>query len=237
MRDGDLGHRFRAHRPDRELAQPLRTDAEHQVGQRLGVPRFEGDRPRVAPAADRLQLGDVRRGLLVRLVLQQPREQQVPRLQQRQVLLVLDLGRGQQPGRLQVEQGGGDEQELARLVQVPLVAHGAQVRDELVGDLVQRDLGDVQLVLADQLEQQVERAGEVVQPDREATRLFAGARIGGHHTVDLGGQLRSDGGVAGAVRRVEGRCGHRETVDDAAGGRRATYRSAWAAMTSRASCR
>ena len=36
------------------------------------------------------------------------------------------------------------------------------------GDGVQRHLGDVELVLADQLQQEVERALEVVQPDLEA---------------------------------------------------------------------
>ena len=42
------------------------------------------------------------------------------------------------------------------------------VGDELVGDPRQRDLGDVELVLGDQAEQQVERALEVVQVHREA---------------------------------------------------------------------
>jgi hypothetical protein len=57
--------------------------------------------------------------LLVRAVLQQPREQQVARLEQREVLLVLDLGRGQQPGCLEVEQRRRDDEELGRLVEVP----------------------------------------------------------------------------------------------------------------------
>src|SRR3712207_8906289 len=60
-----------------------------------------------------------------------------------------------------------DLEELAGLVEVELVAERVQVRDELVGHLGQRDLGDVELVLADQLQQQVERALEVGQPDGE----------------------------------------------------------------------
>ena len=58
------------------------------------------------------------------------------------------------------------EQELGGLPQVPLGVRGLgglDVGDELVGDLGQGDLGDVELVLADQPEQQVERAGEHVQ--------------------------------------------------------------------------
>nr|WP_238455363.1 hypothetical protein [Micromonospora sp. ATA51] len=242
MRDGDLGHRPRGHRLQRQLEQPLRADAEHQVGQRLGVPGLQGDRAGVAAAADGLQLGDVRRGLLVRLVLQQPGEEQVPRLQQGEVLLVLHLGGGQQPGGLEVEQGGRDQQELARLVQVPLVAHRPDVGDELVGDLVQRHLGDVELVLADELEQQVERAGEVGQPDGEPAGL--GGVPGGQHTVDLRGRLGGDRRVGGAGRRggwVEGRCGHPTTVVDGPDGPvtwcTPDYRSVWAAITSRASCR
>ena len=73
---------------------------------------------------------------------------------------------GQQPGRLDVEQGGGDEQELRGLAEVPLGVEAwcaPDVRDELVGDLGQRDLGDVELVLGDQPEQQVERPGEDVE--------------------------------------------------------------------------
>src|SRR5207249_8372048 len=112
--------------------------------------------------------------LLESLVLQQAREQQVARLQQGQVLLVLDDRGGQQPGGLEVEQGGRDNEELAGLVEVPVVAHRPDVGDELVGDLVQRDLGDVQLVLADQLQQQVERPAEVFQRDPESTTSSLG---------------------------------------------------------------
>src|ERR671920_1179823 len=48
------------------------------------------------------------------------------------------------------------------------------VRDELVGDLRQRDLGDVELVLGDQLQEQVERALEVVEAHLEPRRGVAG---------------------------------------------------------------
>ena len=68
----------------------------------------------------RSQLGEVGGRQLVGAVLQQPGEQQVARLEQREVLLVLDLGRRQQPGGLEVEQGRRDDQELGRLAEVPL---------------------------------------------------------------------------------------------------------------------
>ena len=92
------------------------TSSGSSVGElRLQRDRRAGSRPAVGHP-----LGEGAATLLVRPVLQQPGEEQVPRLEQGQVLLVLDLGRGQQPGRLEVEQGGRDDQELAGLVEVPL---------------------------------------------------------------------------------------------------------------------
>ena len=66
-----------------------------------------------------------------------------------EVVLVLGTALRQQPGGLEVEQGRGDDQELGGLAQ-PLIAPDSflllDVRDELVGDLRQGDLGDVQQI-------------------------------------------------------------------------------------------
>ena len=105
--------------------------------------------------------GEPAGGLLEGPVLQQPGEQQVAGLEQRDILGVDQLALRQQPGDLQVEQGGGDDQELARLIELLGDVEAAQVGDELVGDRAQRDLGDVQLVLGDEGQQQVERAAEI----------------------------------------------------------------------------
>ena len=136
-------------------------------GTQVGEPRLQRRLAREPAGRLGLALAQERRRLLVGLVLQQPGEQQVAGLEQLEVVLVVDVGGGQQPGGLEVEQRGGDDEELAGLVEVQLVAERPQVGDELVGDLRQRDLGDVELVLADQLQQQVERALEVGQPDGE----------------------------------------------------------------------
>ena len=80
------------------------------------------------------------------------------------------LGVRQQPRGLEVEQGGRDDEELRGLVEVGVVAERGEVGDEVVGDAVQRQLGDVELVLADELQEQVERAGEVVEADGEPRR-------------------------------------------------------------------
>jgi hypothetical protein len=78
-------------------------------------------------------VGDVLEGP----VLQQAREQQVARLDEGEVLVVLRAGLRQQPGRLEVQQGRRDEQELGGLRQVPARGFrplGLDVGDELVGD-------------------------------------------------------------------------------------------------------
>ena len=85
---------------------------------------------------------------------------------------------GQQPGGLEVEQRGGDEEELRRLPEVPVgvgLLGAPDVRDELVGHLGQRHLGDVELVLADEAEQQVERSREDVEVHLEGGRPRRGA--------------------------------------------------------------
>ena len=92
-------------------------------GSSAGEPLLEPDRARVPaatppPAARSSTAGD----LLERAVLQQPREEQVARLEQREVLLVLDVALRQQPGRLEVEQGRGDQQERRGLLEVPAPA-------------------------------------------------------------------------------------------------------------------
>ena len=109
--------------------------------------------------------------MLERPVLQQPREQQVAHLEQRQVLLVVHLTGGQQPGRLEVQQRGGDDEERGGLVELELPADGLGVGDEVVGHLMQRHLGDVEAVREDQLQQQIERPLEIAQPDLEAALL------------------------------------------------------------------
>src|SRR5699024_10971510 len=102
--------------------------------------------------------------------LQQPGEQHVSCLQQRQVLLVLDLPRGHQTGRLEVEERGGHHQELGHLLEPGLPAQQPRVRDELVGHRVQGHLGHVEATRVDERQQQVERAGEVGQVDGERPR-------------------------------------------------------------------
>ena len=84
-------------------------------------------------------------------VLQQPGEQQVAGFEQGEVFGVVHLALGQQPGGFEVEQGGGDHDELGGLFEIPptgpvLGLASLDVGQELVGDNAQRDLGDVEPV-------------------------------------------------------------------------------------------
>ncbi len=83
----------------------VEADADQHLGQQAGEPLLQPDRPRVPPRLPRQPLLEHGRDLLERAVLQEPGEEQVARLEQREVLLVLDVALRQQPGGLQVEQG------------------------------------------------------------------------------------------------------------------------------------
>ena len=151
-----------------EVGEPGRVDAQQHLGQQPGEALLQRDRAREPAQRRGLQLDEQPRDLLVGAVLQQPGEEQVAGLEQA-VVAVLDvrLRVGQQPGGLEVEQRGRDDEELRGLVEVRVVAERREVGDEVVRDPVQGQLGDVELVLPDQLQQQVERSGEVVEADGE----------------------------------------------------------------------
>ena len=146
----------------------LGVDTEHHLGQQFGVAVLQRHRPRIAAQRRGFEFGEHHRDMLERPVLQQPGEQQVPHLEQREVLLVVHLAGRQQAGRLEIQQRGRDDQERRGLVEAQLAADRLGVGDEVVGHLVQRHLGDVEAVREDQLQQQVERALEIAQPDLEA---------------------------------------------------------------------
>ena len=113
--------------------------------------------------------------------MQQPREQQIASFQQSDALGIHELALRQQPRNLHVQERRRHDQELRGLVKVMIRAERPHVSDELVGDLTERDLGDVELALADEAQQQIERAIEHVERDAEPTvclgrRLRSGIR-------------------------------------------------------------
>jgi hypothetical protein len=149
-----------------EQREVVGADRDDHFRQQLGEPRLQHHRAGMAELLLGQPGGDQRSDLLERAVLHEPGEQEVAGLEQREVVLVLDVALRQQPSRLEVEQRGRDQQELGGLFEI--VAEVLDVADELVGDLRQRHLGDVELMLGDQREQQVEWALEDTEADREA---------------------------------------------------------------------
>ena len=137
--------------------------------------RLEADGTRDLACRPRHPLRKERGYLLVGAVLQQAREEQVARLQEGEVLLVLDFATRQESRCLQVEQRRGHDEEFGRFIEVPVRALGAQVRDELVRDDVQGELGDLQLVLGDELKEQVERPLEGADGNGESRSGRRGA--------------------------------------------------------------
>ena len=118
--DGHRRHRARRHRHSGQIARtaPGVSPMTH-LGQQLRRSAARA-RPRARSGGPGpLELGEVGGRELVRAVLQQPGEEQVARLEQREVLLVLDVGGRQQPRGLQVEQGRRDDEELGGLAEVP----------------------------------------------------------------------------------------------------------------------
>ena len=120
MPEGHRRHRPGAERDRGDLGEPFRVDAQHHFGQQLGERILQRHRTRVGAQRCGLQLGEHLRNMLERAVLQQPGEQQVADLKQRQILFVVDLPGRQQPGGLEVEQRRGNHQERRGLLKFQL---------------------------------------------------------------------------------------------------------------------
>src|SRR5205823_13129661 len=95
--------------------------------------------------------------VLERLALEQPGEQEVALLEEGQLLVEVDVvAARQQPAGLELDEGGGDEQELGGDVEVE-VAHAVDLDQVGVDDRAQGDLVEVDLLAGDAVQQQVER--------------------------------------------------------------------------------
>ena len=139
-----------------------RERKRRQLGRRRQVASGELLRPALggAPHPD----GD----LADLLVLEQPPYQ----LGARVFPLVVVGAPGQEHLRLEPDKPAGHVEIVGRLVEPELV-DGAE---ELVGDPGDRDVGDLELLLAQEVEQQIERTGEGIELDDESR---AGAERGG----------------------------------------------------------
>ena len=89
----------------------------------------------------------------------------------------------QQQLRLDAQEPRGHLEVLRRLVE----AEGVHRVEELVGDARDRDVPDVDLLAADQVQQEVERAGVPVERDDERAVGGPGAHgPGGGHRATVG---------------------------------------------------
>ena len=165
--DAHLRLRPRSQGLGRQGREGLRPESEHHLGEEIGEVRLEPHRPRHLPPRARHAVGEEHRYLLVRAVLKQAGEEQVARLEECEILLVFDLPAGQETRSLEIQEGRRNDQELRGFVEVPLGPLGAQVRDEFVGDDMQREFGHLELVLGDELQKQVEGPLEGPYGDRE----------------------------------------------------------------------
>ena len=107
-------------------------------------------------------VAELGRRVLVLLVLEQPTHQIGARIGVEQLAVFAILHRGiggQEHLRLDVDERRGDDQILADHVDVQR-AHQLQVLEVLLGDEAHRNVQDVELVLANEVQQQVERSLE-----------------------------------------------------------------------------
>src|SRR5699024_11192136 len=130
-----------------QLREALLRMVELHRWQQVGVAVLQRERHGVAAGGSALPLGEEVSNLLICLVLKQPGEQEVAGLQQLQVGLVVDVAAESQAGGLQIQQRGCNEQQLGDLVKILSgLGQPPGISNELVGDLGERDLGDVQHV-------------------------------------------------------------------------------------------
>ncbi len=120
-------------------------------------------------------------------VLEHPREQLLDRLLGFQVI-ELFLGAGQHQPRLQLQQGGDQDEELGRHLQLQL-ALALEVLDVGDDDLAQLQVEEADLLAQDDRHQQVERPGEDVEVEIE---VEVGYGHCGESSLHRGGGWRWD---------------------------------------------
>ena len=109
-----------------------------------------------------LATAEQRRGLLERAVVQQARVQEVPGLERQLLQLGVVVARQEARG-LEFQQRGRHHKERGRDLEVEHL-HPAQHREVVVGDPRQRDVVDIDLMPGDEVQQQVERSLEDLEP-------------------------------------------------------------------------
>ena len=178
----DTGRRLGREGPHQGLGQVDGCDPGQDVGRHIDEPVFEAGHAGMGATGDTGHAVELGRRVLERLALEQTGEQRVPLGVQQQLLVEVGVvpAREQALG-LELDQGGGDEEELGGEVEVEAL-HALELDQVAVDDAAQRDLVDVDLLAGDEVEQEVERAledgrADLVRHSAQATEGCGRSRV------------------------------------------------------------
>ena len=93
------------------------------------------------------------RDILERPVLKKPGKQKISGLEQRDIIGVDKLSLREQPHDFHIQEGGRDHKEFTCCIESSDTLEVFHIRQELVGDLTQRHLGDIEFAFTDEAEQ------------------------------------------------------------------------------------
>lgn len=156
----DLGLGFRRGRPNVSGMHVFGPHTFQKVGHEFGETFVRTDGPGERPVGLVGERAEDSTHVLERLALEEPRQQEVALLPESEFLVEIDvLSSGQQTTSLQFHEGGRDQQELGRHVEIERL-HGLDLVQIGVDDARQVDLVDVDLLLQDQVQEEVEGALE-----------------------------------------------------------------------------
>src|SRR5207245_1985891 len=127
-----------------------------QVGGEVDEALLEPGRARMGVGGQASQVLELGGRVLERLALQQAGEEQVALLEQQQLVVEVEVvAARQQAAGLELDERGGDEEELGGHLEIEMV-HALELGQVAVDDAGQRDLVDVDLLARDQVQEQVE---------------------------------------------------------------------------------
>jgi hypothetical protein len=162
VRNIKLEYGFRHQRRARCQADVVQAHAGQEVGGQCDEPRLEaGVTPVEAPPSIEPE-GDPRARFPEGRALHETGQQQISLLEQPAVLAIEPSGR-QEPGGLQLEQGRCNDQEARRRLEVEVV-QGFDGFEVLLRDAGQGDVVDVHPLPGDEMEKEVDRPLEHLQP-------------------------------------------------------------------------
>ena len=129
----------------REGGQASGVDAQHEVGRRR-CHTLEADRPGNVPLIGSHSMGENRGDILERQVHQEPRQEPVSLLCQRQLVVEVDLPViGKEMAGLQLDERRRNQQELARHREIH-AGHHIEVLEILGHEIGQAEFGDLNLM-------------------------------------------------------------------------------------------